>query len=273
MAIYAIGDVHGALEPLDTLLEQLEARGDAEAFWFVGDLVNRGPDSAGVLRRVRGLGQRARMVLGNHDLALLGIMQRDEPRAHADASLHDLIDAPDCDELLDWLRHQPLILRHDALDITVVHAGLPPDWSVARACDHARELETALRGPDHAAFLKRLFGNTPNRWDQADTPEKRFRFMANALTRIRFVDADGRLDMKHKKRIADAPSDLAPWFCHPERRSRDARIVFGHWSALEQVCWPAQRVWGIDTGAAWGGTLSALRLDADLDCLIETAAD
>lgn len=268
MTIYAIGDVHGADHLLDELLDTLEARGDVDAFWFVGDLVNRGPDSLGVLRRVRALGDRAITVLGNHDLSLLALANRPDAFERAPDSLKSLLCADDRDELLDWLRHRPLIHRDTALGWTMVHAGIPSEWSVDEATQRAGELETALRGPDHRQLLANLFGNTPSRWHPDLSGIQRLRFIANALTRQRFVTANGALDMDYKKTLAGAPDGLMPWFTLPGRLSANERIVFGHWSALEHVAWPEQRVWGIDTGAAWQGHLTALQLDTHPPLLI-----
>jgi bis(5'-nucleosyl)-tetraphosphatase (symmetrical) len=262
LSTYAIGDVHGADHLLRDLLNTLDARGNVDAFWFVGDLVNRGPDSLGVLRRVRALGDRAVTVLGNHDLSLLSLADQPDAIGRAPESLKPLLRAHDCAELLDWLRHRPLIHRDTQLGWTMVHAGIPTAWSVDEAIDHAGELEQALRGAEHHQLLTHLFGNTPSRWKPSLTGMKRLRFIANALTRQRFVTVTGALDMEYKKTIANAPKPLMPWFLHPQRASACEHIVFGHWSALEHVEWPEHHVWGIDTGAAWNGTLSALQLDA-----------
>tara|TARA_B100002052_G_scaffold155025_1_gene141264 strand:+ start:814 stop:1635 length:822 start_codon:yes stop_codon:yes gene_type:complete len=272
LATFAIGDIHGALEPLERLLSQLHRDYTIDALWFVGDLVNRGPDSAGVIRRIRAMGETAVTVLGNHDLALLGLMQRPDPKAHADSSLHDLIEADDADILLDWLRHRPLMHDAPALGWTMVHAGIAPEWTTNEALARAQELEVALRAPDYKTFLRELFGNKPARWAEADAPIERYRFIANALTRIRFVERDGSLDMKYKKTIHDAPKRLVPWFAHPARRSADTRFVFGHWSALDAIAWPAHNVWGIDTGAAWNGRLTAMRLDTPEPAFVSVAA-
>lgn len=269
MATFCIGDIHGAANTLDNLLARLEHDAPGAQFWFVGDLVNRGPDSAAVLRRVRGLGKRAITLLGNHDLALLALVQQPDARKQANASLQPLLDAPDCDTLLDWLRHRPLIHHDASLNWTMVHAGIPAEWSTAQAQARAAELETALRGPDHGLFLRHLFGNTPEKWDPALIGAPRLRYITNALTRQRFVHADRRLNMVYKKTLAGAPADLTPWFAMPKRASADERIVFGHWSALEHIAWPQHHVWGIDTGAAWGGQLTALRLDTDTPQLIQ----
>lgn len=273
MSIYAIGDIHGAADLLDLLLDRLAERGPIEQLWFVGDLVNRGPDSAGVIRRVKALGDTAITVLGNHDLSLLSLAVRDDAEQNAPDSLKPLLAAEDRIPLLDWLRHRPLMHRDADIGWTMVHAGLPPSWTVAEGLTHARELEQALRAPDHPTFLAQLFGNTPERWAPSLSGTPRLRFIANALTRLRFVAPDQRLDMDYKKTLAAAPAELTPWFAVPGRASAGEPIVFGHWSALEHVAWPEHDVWGIDTGAAWGGTLSALDLTRPTPELIQVAAD
>lgn len=272
MSTFCIGDVHGAAQELDSLLKRLSNETGDPQFWLVGDLVNRGPDSAGVLRRVRGLGARAITILGNHDLSLLALAEQPNALARGNDSLQDLLRAPDRDELLAWLRQRPLIHRDSALGWTMVHAGLPETWSVGEAMARAAELEDMLRGPDHAYFLRHLFGNTPERWSPRLDGIERLRYIANALTRQRFVRPDGSLDMAYKKTLAGAPATLSPWFALPSRASRNERIVFGHWSALEQIAWPEHNVWCVDTGAAWGGKLSALRLDSDIPELIQIDA-
>lgn len=271
MTTYAIGDVHGADHLLQRLLDRLDARGDVDAFWFVGDLVNRGPDSLSVLRRVRALGEQAITVLGNHDLSLLALAERSDALERAPDSLRVLLQVNDRDDLLDWLRHRPLLHSDSILGWTMVHAGIPADWDLPEARERAGELEEALRGPMHHDLLADLFGNTPRRWKPGLTGVKRLRFIANALTRQRFVEADGGLDMKYKKTLAGAPDELEPWFTQTGRASANQKIVFGHWSALERVEWPEYRVWGIDTGAAWGGSLSALQLDVDPPRLISVS--
>ncbi|HET7312736.1 symmetrical bis(5'-nucleosyl)-tetraphosphatase [Salinisphaera sp.] len=272
MSIYAIGDIHGAADLLDALLDRLAARGPIERLWFVGDLVNRGPDSAAVVRRVKALGDIAITVLGNHDLSLLSLATRGDARQRAPDCLQPLLAADDAPELLDWLRQRPLMHRDADLGWTMVHAGLPPSWSVSEALTYARELEAALRAPDHAAFLAQLFGNTPKRWEPTLTGAARLRFIANALTRLRFVAPNQRLDMDYKRTLAGAPPQLTPWFAVPGRASAGEPIVFGHWSALERVAWPEHQVWGIDTGAAWGGQLSALALSRREPELIQVGA-
>lgn len=261
MAILAIGDIHGNFPALQRLIEALAFDPERDRLWFVGDLVNRGPDSLATLRYVRALGDAATIVLGNHDLSLLALAQQPNAVTLANATLAPILVAPDHMELLDWLRHRPLIHTDNSIGWTMVHAGIPAEWSIAQAHARAAELEAALRGPCHRNFLRHLFGNTPDRWADDLTGIPRLRYITNALTRQRFAAPDGQLDMAYKATIAAAPRPLAPWFTLPHRASADQRIVFGHWSALEPVAWPEHNVWGIDTGASWGGRLTALRLD------------
>lgn len=261
MATLAIGDVHGNFAALQRLIEALDFDPERDRLWFVGDLVNRGPDSLATLRYVRDLGDVAITVLGNHDLSLLALAQQSGAAERANETLAPILQAQDCDALLDWLRHRPLIHSDDTLGWTMVHAGVPAEWSITQAQAHAAELEAALRGPHHRSFLRHLFGNTPDRWSDDLTGIPRLRYITNALTRQRFASPDGQLDMAYKATIAAAPRPLAPWFTLPHRASADRRIVFGHWSALDPVAWPEHNVWGIDTGASWGGRLTALRLD------------
>lgn len=269
MSIYAIGDIHGSLQLLEALLERLAARGAIDQLWFVGDLVNRGPDSAGVVRRIRGLGNKAVIVLGNHDLSLLVHALQPNATARVPTGLQSFLEAEDADELLDWLVKQPLMHHDPALGWTMVHAGLPPSWDIHEALDHAAEMEEALRADHHPQILTQLFGDTPERWSSSLAGAPRLRFITNALTRMRFVTAEGALDMTFKLALADAPTHLVPWFATPGRQSAGSRIVFGHWSALERIAWPEYGVWGIDTGAAWGGQLSALDLTTDPPALIQ----
>lgn len=258
MSTYVIGDIHGHAGLLEQLLKQLDQRDATAQLWFVGDLVNRGPDSLGVLRRVKALGERAITVLGNHDLAFLSLAMSGHDRADLPADLQQILTAPDCQALLDWLLQRPLVHTDASLGWTMVHAGLPPAWNIQKAHKHAQELETCLRSNQAEDFLRHLFNTAPTAWHDDLAGHERLRYIANALTCQRFLDRQGHLNLSYKKTWAQAPTNLQPWFSYPERASRQQRIVFGHWSALEAVKWPEYNVWGIDTGAAWGGPLSAL---------------
>lgn len=258
MAVYAIGDIQGCFRELHHLLDTLHFDPAQDRLWFAGDLVNRGPHSLETLRFVRGLGNAALSVLGNHDLHLLAAA--DKPaRINKHDTLHPILDAPDREDLLDWLRHQPL-LHHDAtLGFTLVHAGLPPQWDLAQAQACAREVETVLRGADRADYFAHMYGNEPALWSDDLCGWARLRFITNCLTRLRYCDNDGRISLAHKGAPGSQPAGLLPWFTLPRRRSRDLNILFGHWSTLGLRDDPG--IYPLDSGCLWGGQLTALRLD------------
>jgi bis(5'-nucleosyl)-tetraphosphatase (symmetrical) len=260
MAIYAIGDIQGCDEEFSQLLTRLNFSPSRDTLWLVGDLVNRGPRSLEVLRRVKALGNSAISVLGNHDLHLLALALSPTEPVKSKDTLQELLAAPDRDELLDWLRHRPM-LHHDAkLGYTMVHAGLPPQWDLALAQACARELEETLRDERSCRELfANMYGDKPDRWSEDLRGSDRLRFITNCLTRLRFCRDDGRLDLKFKGEVKDAPKHLMPWFRVPDRRSQDMRIVCGHWSALGYH--DADGVLAIDTGCVWGEKLCAVRLD------------
>lgn len=260
MAVYAIGDVQGCDDELQRLLDRIRFDPKADRVWFVGDLVNRGPASLAVLRRVRSMGTAATIVLGNHDLHLLAVALTPGAHTRPKDTLDEVFRAPDRDELLFWLRQQPL-LHHDAsLGFTMVHAGLAPQWDLASAIRCARELETALRDDRICVELfANMYGDQPRRWSEDLSGFARLRFITNCLTRLRYCTADGSLELKHKGPPQQAPAGIVPWFRLPERRSCDLRIVCGHWSALGFH--DADGVLSIDTGCVWGAQLCAVRLD------------
>jgi bis(5'-nucleosyl)-tetraphosphatase (symmetrical) len=252
--VWVIGDVQGCAGALRALLARPELSLPGTEIWFAGDLVNRGPDSLGALRLIRGLGARARAVLGNHDLHLLAVAAGVRKAGKSD-TLQDILDAPDRDELLDWLRHRPLMIREHGH--VVVHAGILPAWTLDQAQSLAREIETALRQPDWARAVHDLYGEEPVQWRDDLRGPARMRVIVNALTRMRVCRADGSMDFHHKAGPQAGP-DLHPWFDLPGRRARDEVVVFGHWSALglnirpDTIC--------LDTGCVWGRSLTALRL-------------
>lgn len=245
-----IGDLQGCLASLQQLLASARA---GDRLLFVGDLVNRGPQSLEALRFVRGLGDRATALLGNHDLHLLAVDAGIRPQ-HADDTLQAILDAPDRGELIDWLRRRPL--AHFEAGALFVHAGVLPQWTVEKTLALAREVEARLRADDYRAFLATMYGNAPARWDDELEGADRLRCVINALTRLRFVAADGTMDFKVKEGAAAAPPGYVPWFEHPRRATRGTPVVFGHWSTLgllnrpDAVC--------LDTGCVWGGRLTAM---------------
>lgn len=256
MTTYAIGDVQGCQERLDALLKKIDLLDPEARIVFVGDLVNRGPSSLETLRRVRALGDRCRVLLGNHDLHLLAVSQGIR-KQHASDTLDGILEAPDREELLSWLRQQPLaILENNYL---LVHAGVVPQWTAQQAVDLAREVETMLSGPDWVSFLKHMYGNEPARWDDKLQGMDRLRCVVNAMTRIRFCTADGTMDLAASKGTETALPGYMPWFDVPERRSADTAVVFGHWSTLGLIM--RQNLISLDTGCLWGGKLSAVCLE------------
>jgi bis(5'-nucleosyl)-tetraphosphatase (symmetrical) len=260
MATYAVGDVQGCADEFDKLLERLRFDPQHDRLWIVGDLVNRGPRSLDVLRKVKTLGAAATTVLGNHDLHLLAVALTPSERLKPQDTLGEILTARDRDELLDWLRRQP-VLHHDAqLRYTMIHAGLPPQWDLALAQSCAHELESALRDDDGCIELfAHMYGDRPNRWSDDLKGHDRLRFITNCLTRLRFCRPDGTLELKYKGEIDKAPAHVTPWFRAPNRRSRNLRIVCGHWSALGYH--DGDGVLSIDAGCVWGQKLCAVRLD------------
>jgi len=257
MAVYAIGDVQGCLEALERLLAKLAFDPARDALWFTGDLVNRGPDSAGVLRFVRAL-PRAITVLGNHDLHLLAVATGQHPLRKHD-TFNDVLAAPDRVELLGWLRTRPLIHHDPDLDWTLVHAGLLPQWTLGDARRLAAEAEHHIAESDTHEIFSHMYGDTPDHWQESLAGWARLRLIINCFTRLRYCDAEGRVDLRPKGAPGTQPEGLMPWFQVPGRHSGGERIVFGHWSTLG--LWNGDGVVGLDSGCLWGGQLSAWRLD------------
>ena len=251
MATYAIGDVQGCFEELQKLLRQI-GFSSADRLWFVGDLVNRGPESLEVLRFVRSLGPQAVTVLGNHDLHLIAQHEGIEGR-RSDDTFADVLAAPDRAELVDWLRERPLMHVEGAH--AVVHAGLLPQWTVSRAARLAGEVEVSLRAPNYRKFLAHMYGSKPERWSDDLSGWDRLRVIVNAMTRMRFCTPDGKMEFRAK--ATQAPAGFVPWY---ETRPPEAGLlVCGHWSALGLKLTPHIAL--LDSGCVWGGSLTALRLE------------
>ncbi len=258
MATYAIGDLQGCAEEFDALLEKIAFRPSHDTLWLVGDLVNRGPDSLGVLRRVIALGRSAVSVLGNHDLHLLATVAGRRDLSPAD-TFQDVLEAPDSRELIDWLRYRPLLHYDASARRVLVHAGIPPAWTVREARVQAREIETLLRGRRWRYALRGMYGNEPAMWRPNLDREERRRFTINALTRMRYCDHRGRLDLRFSGPPGTQQKGLLPWFDVAERKAVNVHIVFGHWAALGLL--RRADVTALDTGCAWGNRLTAVRLD------------
>jgi bis(5'-nucleosyl)-tetraphosphatase (symmetrical) len=256
MATYAIGDVQGCFEELTALLEVIGFDRSHDRLWFVGDLVNRGPASLATLRFVRDLGERALTTLGNHDLHLLALAHG-FAKQRKDDTLADVLDAPDRNELLDWLRHRSMF--HVEAKYVLVHAGLLPQWDIATAKALAAEVEAALRGPEYREFLAQLYGSRPDRWSDSLRGVERLRVIVNAMTRMRFCTPEGVMDFTTKGETAESPAGYLPWFEVPGRKSAGHTVICGHWSALGLRVAP--NLLALDSGCVWGGKLSAIRLE------------
>jgi bis(5'-nucleosyl)-tetraphosphatase (symmetrical) len=259
MAVYAIGDVQGCFDELQALLELIDFNPAEDCLWFAGDLVNRGPKSLQTLRFIRGLGNSAVSVLGNHDLHLIA-MSLGHKLSDDDHTLDAILAAPDHDELIHWLRQQPLLHHDETLGFSMIHAGLPPQWDLPLAQQCAHEVEAVLRSDELPAFIQHMYGNKPKRWSSELSGWGRLRFIINCFTRLRFCEADGRLKLKYKGPPGSQPPEYLPWFELPDRKSRDMKIVFGHWSTLGRCSEPG--VYPLDTACLWGGELTALRIDS-----------
>ena len=260
MTTFAIGDLQGCGEDFARLLRQIGFdKNSGDHLWLVGDLVSRGPDSLGCLRQVHALRDQLTCVLGNHDLHLLAQAVGVSPKSRHD--LQDIINAPDADELLQWLRHRPLLHFDSARELAMVHAGLPSAWTIDDALAEADAVQRVLRGPKYRALLAGMYGDGPANWSPGLRGMERHRFAINCLTRLRYCGRDGALMLDQKMTPADAPPGCTPWFAMPGRASRGTAIVFGHWSTLGQPAWPEHNVHGLDTGCVWGGSLTALNID------------
>ncbi|PKF62637.1 bis(5'-nucleosyl)-tetraphosphatase [Psychromonas sp. psych-6C06] len=257
MGTYIIGDIQGCCDELQQLLELASFDADKDELWITGDLVARGPKSLQTLRFVKGLGESAKIILGNHDLHLLATWQGLHKPKKGD-KLEDLLNAPDCETLLQWLRQQPLLLRHPKFNFVMVHAGISPQWTIEQAEALAREVEIELHGSEFKGLLHKMYGNHPNSWSESLQGEQRLRFIINAFTRMRYCFLDGSLEFKNKLNPENTDrSVMKPWF-EIATRDHDSPILFGHWAALMGKV-NTQGVYALDTGCVWGNSLTMLR--------------
>ncbi|AVP96598.1 bis(5'-nucleosyl)-tetraphosphatase [Ahniella affigens] len=259
MAVYAIGDLQGCYDPLVALLDKIRFDPSQDRLWFCGDLVNRGGQSLETLRLVHSLDQYSVTVLGNHDLSLLSISTRsvgEQDKANPD--LRRVLRADDASVLIDWLRHRPLMHVDQELGFAMVHAGLSPRWTIKLAEARAHEVERALRGDQYRNLMKRMFGNKPAAWSKQLTGVERLRAIINVMTRMRFCDVQGRIGFDFKAEPGTQKSGFYPWFEVPGGKKRELPVVCGHWSALG--LFQGLGIYSIDTGAVWGGKLTALKL-------------
>ena len=264
MALYCIGDIQGCDSALGRLLDLIGFSASRDTVYLLGDLVNRGPDSAAVLRRCMAHGDALRPLLGNHDLHLLAAAHGARKPSRRD-TLASILEAPDRDALVQWLRLQPLARQHvyGGTPLLMVHAGVLPAWTAAETLDMADEVHRVLQSADLPAFLQQMYGNTPDHWNASLTGPDRLRVIVNALTRLRFCSAQGVMDFDSTESASAAPPGLMPWFDVPGRSTADTLIAFGHWSTLGWLNRP--HCLGLDTGCVWGGCLSAVRFGSSLD--------
>jgi bis(5'-nucleosyl)-tetraphosphatase (symmetrical) len=259
VAEYAIGDLQGCYDPFRRLLDKISFDPGKDRLWLTGDLVNRGPKSRRTLRFVKNLGKSAITVLGNHDLHLIALANDVKVNNSRYESLYKILGREDCDELIDWLRARPLAHYSKKLDTLMVHAGVPPQWTVKKTLRRAKEVETVLRNDDYADFLEDMYGNSPDIWSGRLSGNKRLRYIVNALTRMRMITSDGRIEFSHTGPPDKAEGGLMPWFEAESAKWRGTRIVFGHWSALGLIV--EDDLIAVDTGCVWGRQLTAVRLD------------
>ncbi len=255
MGLYLIGDVQGCDGALARLLAELDFSASRDTLYLLGDLVNRGPSSAAVLRRLMGHGAAARCLLGNHDLSLLAVAHGHRA-PHRNDTMDGVLAAPDRDAMLDWLRHQRMAMHEHG--VLMVHGGVLPQWDAAQVLQLAGEVEAVLRGPGLAGFLGQMYGNQPAQWKDSLQGADRLRVIVNALTRLRFCTPGGVMDLNASGGLAQAPAGTLPWFDVPGRKTQGETIAFGHWSTLGYL--RRKDIISLDTGCVWGGCLSALRL-------------
>ena len=259
MAQYAIGDLQGCYDPFRRLLDKIVFDPDNDRLWITGDLVNRGPKSRKTLRFVRSLGDAAISVLGNHDLHLIALANNIKEAGNNYHSLEKILDKSDRDELIDWLRFRPLAHYDAALNTIMVHAGIPPQWTIEDTVRYAAKLEKKLQSDSYIEFLEKMYGDKPRKWSEDLRGNKRRRFIVNSLTRLRMIRNDGALDFSHKGPPEGADKGLTAWFDAENAKWRGTRIVFGHWSALGLIV--NDDLIAVDTGCVWGRQLTAVRLD------------
>jgi bis(5'-nucleosyl)-tetraphosphatase (symmetrical) len=259
MATYAVGDIQGCYKPLKCLLEQVDFSWKTDKLWVVGDLVNRGPDSLKVLRYLYKHRDRVTCVLGNHDLHLLAVANGLQKPGRSD-TLDKILIAEDRDELLEWLRHLPLI--HSDEKHSMVHAGIPHIWTLEQAHAYAKEVESALRGSNYRKFLSKMYGDSPRLWSEDLTGSTRLRTITNYLTRMRFVYETGGLDLHSNGPEPDPGKPVVPWFSKRDKTVKKTRLIFGHWASLEGDVEP-KNLYATDTGCVWGNALSMYCLETE----------
>jgi bis(5'-nucleosyl)-tetraphosphatase (symmetrical) len=259
MATYAIGDIQGCLEPLQCLLKKIAFNPAKDKLWLAGDLINRGPNTLATLRYLYKLRDSITIVLGNHDLHFIAVYYGQRKQGKND-TLSELLRAPDCADLVYWLRQQKLVHHDSELAFTMVHAGIPPQWNLPEALARAAEVEVVLQSDAPEEFLAGMYGNSPSRWNYDLVGIERLRVITNYFTRMRFCSASGELELQTKESADAAPAGFSPWFSFLNRKMRSDKIIFGHWAALEGNT-KTNNIYALDTGCVWGGSLTALCLE------------
>lgn len=263
MSTYAIGDLQGCYTELQDLLNKINFDETNDQLWFVGDLVNRGPESLKCLRFVKSLEKNAKTVLGNHDLHLLAIANKVR-KPHRNDTLDEILNADDAEALLYWIRHLPLLVHDKELNFTMIHAGLPPQWSLKKARKLANETENILQSDQFTDFIHNMYGNQPDIWSETLSGDDFHRFIINCFTRIRYLEETGKLNLKENNAPGTQAKNLRPWYALPNRKTNKDKIIFGHWSTVtlgEQQNFKQHNVYPLDTGCLWGGELTAMRLE------------
>lgn len=263
MSTYAIGDLQGCYSELQNLLDKINFDEANDQLWFVGDLVNRGPDSLACLRFIKSLGTNAKTVLGNHDLHLLAIANKVR-KPHRIDTFDETLNAKDSNELLDWIKQQPLLVNNAELDYTMIHAGLPPQWTLEQAIELAQETEALLKSDQFDNFIHNMYGDQPDTWSKKLKDDDRHRFIINCLTRARYIDKENKINLKETCAPGNQNKSLTPWYSIPERKTKKEKIIFGHWSTVHlgnEHNFKQYNVYPLDTGCLWGGTLTAMRLE------------
>lgn len=259
MSTYAIGDIQGCMEPLQRLLKKINFDPTKDHLWIAGDLINRGPESLAVMQFLYSIRDAITLVLGNHDLHFLAVAFGQKKSGKSD-TLQALLSANDLPLFIAWLRAGKLLHHDEQLGFTMVHAGIPPQWDLAQAMTCAREVEDVLQSEQLDLFLGSMYGNIPSLWDENLAGQDRWRVITNYFTRMRFCTEEGELELETKTSAVEAPPGFLPWYAHAHRKTKDNKIIFGHWAALEGKANTAN-IYALDTACVWGGSLTALRLE------------
>lgn len=260
MSTYIIGDIQGCYDELIELLDKIKFDKRKDFVWFTGDIINRGPKSLEALRFIKNLGNSANSVLGNHDIHIIAIALKNDHASikKADNGIKQLLNAPDKDELLTWLRKRPILHKDDDLNFILTHAGIYPLWDIETAEKMAKKAENLIRGENFNDFIEKMYGNTPSKWSESLKSIEKMRFAINAFTRMRYCDHNGNLLFHYKKDLDNKPTDHIPWYALQRPTPITQRLVFGHWSALGYKY--KNNTISIDTGCLWGGELSAIKV-------------